>query len=346
MENTRSIAWPQVIILMLLNIFLVISWLIYDNFQPQLLNNFNLQDSKFHFDIVHLVVMVSIPILSGIFSDKFFKNNNSKFLLITVGMSITAVIYMATGSVVKINNEGNSPFLSYLFLGLFTIWMVGMNLFNSPANSFLEKYTPASSLPLIIGIYTLLAELTLAFEPKVELLVNTLGVVNTLLGAGALLAILGFVFFKINNREFGTTEAEVANREQSYPKIIAIGLLLGTILGCIKFFIPNKINTGVDSFYILVLSALCAVPIGLFLNNGRLGFIYILGLAVFILGLLSVKFGYTLPSYVFLGLALSSLSVSSFPLVLKYACKRNLALSIGVFFGASELTEGLIEILC
>lgn len=347
MENTRSIAWPQVIVLLLLNIFLVISWLIYDNFQPQLLTNFNLQDSKFHFDIVHLAVMVCIPILSGIFSDRFFKNNNSKFLLITVGMSITAVVFMATGSVIKINNEGNSQLLSYLFLGLFTIWMVGMNLFNSPANSFLEKYTPVSSLPLIIGIYTLLAELTLAFEPKVELLVNTLGVVNTLLGAGALLALLGFVFFKINNKEFGTiSEVEVTNKQQSYPKIIAIGLLLGTILGCVKFFIPSKINTGIDSFYILVLSALCAVPIGLFLNNGRLGFIYLLGLAIFILGLLSLKFEYTVLSYIFLGIALSSVSVSSFPLVLKFACKRNLALSIGVFFGASELTEGIIELIC
>jgi hypothetical protein len=346
MENTKTIAWPQVIVLLLLNIFLVISWLIYDNFQPQLLANFNLQDSKPNFDIVHLLVMVLVPILAGNFSDKFFKNSSSKFLLITIGMSITAIIFMATGSLIKINSAGGAPYLSYVFLGLFTIWMVGMNVFNSPANSFLEKYSPASSLPLIVGIYTLLSELTLAFEPKVEQLVLKLGVVTTLLSAGLLLAILGFVFFKINNKTFeASSETEAENKDQSYPKIIAIGLFLGAVVGCVKFYIPTRQSVVLDPFYVLIISAVLAVPIGLFLNNGRLGFIYLMGILFFLLGLLNLTGNIARLNYACFGLSLSALSVSSFPLILKFACKKNLALSVGLFLGCSELTEGIIEIM-
>ena len=261
-------------------------------------------------------------------------------------MSITAIIFMATGSLIKINSAGGAPYLSYVFLGLFTIWMVGMNVFNSPANSFLEKYSPASSLPLIVGIYTLLSELTLAFEPKVEQLVLKLGVVTTLLTAGVLLAILGFAFFKINNKTFeASSETEAENKDQSYPKIIAIGLFLGAVVGCVKFYIPTRQSVVLDPFYILIISAVLAVPIGLFLNNGRLGFIYLMGILFFLLGLLNLTGNIARLNYACFGLSLSALSVSSFPLILKFACKKNLALSVGLFLGCSELTEGIIEIM-
>lgn len=347
MNKNTLIHWPQIIVLLILNVFLVISWLIYDNFQPQLLGNFNLQDKKFHFDIVHLVVMVLVPVLAGSFSDKFFKNNQSKFLLITVGVSVTAVIFMATGSVIKINESGNTSNLSMLFLILFTLWMVAMNLFNSPANSFLEKYSPASQLPFIVSIYTVLSELVLAFESKVESIVVSLGVVNTLVGAGFVMAILGFVFFKINNKNFDSHEEIVAEAEIKYPilKIVIIGLILGSIMGTIKFVVPLYPASELDPVYSFIIAAVLAIPVGLYLKNDRLLFAFIVGMLFFGMAMLNINHNNMYLNYLFLGIALSTTSVSALPMIIKIAQKNSIAFHIGLFFGASELSEGLIELL-
>lgn len=346
-SNTQKIFWPQIAVLIGLNVFLVLSWLIYDNFQPVLLQNFNLNSHKPVLDLIHLVIMVFVPMLSAYVGEKYFAKNQKKLLVITVAVVVTALIFMATGTVVKLQNTLKADYLKFVFTFLFTCWMIAMNVFNSPANSFLEKFSSTDKWPLVAGLFTFTSDLVLSCETQIDSIVNFLGIHHTLLVAGVLLSVLGIVFYKVFQDQKLSDELDTSRllsaATPQYFKIIVLGLVLGIISGVIKFIVPLYPASELNPVHILAVAAIFALPFGFYIKEKYFQQAIVVSIILFGMGMLNINHNNFYLNHLFLGISLSMISVVGLPWILQLSGSKHI-IGIGVFLGFSELAEGLLEL--
>src|SRR5690349_9460566 len=87
-------SWNQIYGLMALNAAIVISWIAYHNYQPKVLELFHFQELSFFLVVAQAVILVFIPIVAGWLGDYIIKKNGNYFVVTTVGISVTAMVFM------------------------------------------------------------------------------------------------------------------------------------------------------------------------------------------------------------------------------------------------------------
>jgi MFS family permease len=361
MESTLTaqeakINWNQVYSLLGLNAAIVISWIAYHNFQPKVLELFHFQQLGLFLVIAQAVILVFIPPVAGIVGDYMIKTNGNRFVVFTVGISVTAMVFMlvafTVGTATTINLTAALPVM-------IVVWLISMNVFHSPANSMLEMFAPARQLPSAMALIVIATEVLNALEPVLINLVNWIGPIGTFALGGVLLIVTGY-FFRKNTKEAVLVREHdpIKVKESKFGNVLVAGLLLGVVTAFIKNYASIWLAQKGTSFlfnpsyvvsYILLISALAAWPASKLVNQYGVGkslkYALIATLASLILLVLIPGTYSFLIIAAFTGISYSFAAVAAFPYALQNLCTNHTTLGAGMFFGSVELTDGVMNVM-
>jgi hypothetical protein len=142
--------------------------------------------------------------VAGVIGDKVIQTGGTRFIVFTVGISVTAMVFMCVaftvGTASSINLTAALPFM-------IVIWLISMNIFHSPANSMLEMFASAKSLPSAMALMVLTTEPLYALEPLIVAFVDLIGPVSTFALGGVLLIVTGYFFRKTNTQSYAYTKS-------------------------------------------------------------------------------------------------------------------------------------------
>lgn len=362
METTATLQtksnWNQIYGLMGLNAAIVISWIAYHNYQPKVLELFHFTHLSYFLVVAQAVILVFIPVFAGWVGDIMIKKNGNSLVVFTVGISVTAMVFMCVAFVVGSTNMIN---LTKALPVMIVVWLISMNIFHSPANSMLELFAPAKKLPAAMAMMVLTTDLLYAFEPVVVNIVDWMGPVVTFACGGLLLIVTGY-FFKKTTQDFNfsrTTE-ESKGVESNFVAVLAVGLAFGLVYATVKNLmplwllaksdVPLPMHThGLFVSIVLITAALAAWPLSFQVDKIGLRRSVIIGLLGASVSLILVYFlPLAYPAFVcalVTGVFLSLASVSAFPFALQNLSVKSITIGSGLFFGSFELAEGIMGIL-
>ncbi len=349
--------WSQVYSLLTLNAAIVISWIAYHNYQPKVLEIFHFTELKLFLIIAQGLILVLIPPVAGVVGDRLIKKNGNSLVVFTVGVSVTAMVFMLVaftiGAQSTINLTAALPFM-------IVVWLISMNVFHSPANSMLELFAPAKDLPAAMALIVLTNELLSAFEPLIIEFVNYIGPVGTFALGGALIIVTGYFFRKTTHAiKFERDVDEATSKENNYLKVMIAGLFLGLASALIKNYMADWMlskdgftftdNSAVLVAGVLIISAIAAVPLVRYINKFGVTASLLYGLIATFLLLALIYFvpgGITsIILAILVGVSFSFASVAAFPFALSNLSVRHVTLGAGVFFGSVEVAESIINYL-
>jgi MFS family permease len=357
--NTATANWNQIYSLIALNAAIVISWIAYHNYQPKVLEIFHFQDLSLFLIVAQAAILVFIPPVAGIVGDKVISTGGNRFVVFTVGISVTAMVFMCVaftvGATSTVDLTSALPFM-------IVIWLISMNIFHSPANSMLEMFASAKSLPSAMALMVLTTELLYSLEPLIVDFVDLIGPVLTFALGGVLLIITGYIFRRTTRNIDLVRNADEARRtESNYVPVLAAGLALGLAAALIKNYLPEKINLSFSTggemgvtgplviSLILATAAVTAWPLSKLIDRigtekslvyGLLGTFVCMSIIVFMSNAWGlIILGFTLAPF------FSLASVAAFPFALSKLSLKNVTLGTGMFFGSVELADGVMNIM-
>ncbi|NJM93959.1 MAG: MFS transporter [Cytophagales bacterium] len=360
MTNTaeRKINWPQIWSLAALNAAVAISWIAYHEYQPRLLEKFDFTHYAGFLAITQAIVMFLIPPVAGRIGDYFIKRDSNYFIVSTIGISVTAMIFMAVAFSIS---DVSFAFLHGVLPVMIVLWLISMNVFHSPANSMVELFASERDLPLAMGIIVLITDLIYSLEPMVVALVDYLGSTLTFVTGGVLIVVSGYFFRKTSGKVELKRDLEAKGQTNNYPKVIAVGLLSGLIFALINQVLPDiwqgKLSGmfpgvsegGVYASVVLALAALGALPLSYRVRKGGVESSLIVGALISAAAVAGIMLtGQPLiivASTVALALGFSIVAVSSFPYALMNISDRNATFGAGVFFAFVEVADNLLNAL-
>lgn len=358
-KTESKINWNQIGSLVALNAAVVISWIAYHNYQPKVLQLFNFTELSFFLVVAQGVILVCIPPLAGIIGDKVISSNGNRFLVFTIGTSVTAMVFMCVAFTVGTANTVN---LTAALPFMIVVWLISMNIFHSPANSMLELFAPAKQLPTAMAFMTMTTELLYALEPVVVWFVDLIGPVLTFATGGVLLIVTGYFFRRTTSnislsRDYEETKAQKSN----FPLVLTIGLVLGLATGILMNTFPDLLATKLSEYsntalggnhfvsIILGISALSAWPISIVTQKNKMSNNVLFGalftfISVAMVMMAPEKYS-TIISCICFALSYSLFNVSAFPFALTRLSARTITFGAGIFFGSAELADNLMNIL-
>lgn len=354
MSSTKQTNWNQIYALLTLNAAVVFSWIAYHNYQPKVLELFHFQELTFFLVVSQAIILVFIPSAAGWIGDSLIKMGGSSFIVFTVGVSVTAMIFMCVAFTVGVSSTID---LTAALPFMIVIWLISMNIFHSPANSMLELFAPAKQLPAAMALMVMTTDLLYAFENQVVNFVDAIGPVYTFALGGVLLIITGYFFRKSTQHvDLRREYAEADQRESNFLNVLLAGVFLGIATAAIKNLLPAWLPTSeswLDASwlvsFVLVVAALAAWPLSIYINKIGVRSALVYGITGTFVGLAASYFLATslyvaVPVCIVIGLSYSMASVSAFPLALHNLSPKNITLGAGIFFGSVEIAEGLLNI--
>jgi len=356
---SSSLKWPEVYSLAALSAAVAISWIAYHEYQPHLLEKFDLGDLAVFLIVVKGIVLVLIPPLAGWLSDLILRKNGKFFIIFSVGIGATAMVFMVVASII---GAGPLADIKVLLPYMIILWLVAMNIFISPAISMIDSFAPTRKLPMVVGFLFLVTELIYALEPLVVELVQFFGDTLTFIVGGILIAGTGYVFQRVSSDEVVIRRKKLMGDVQKsvslsgYMGILLVGFLLGVGKAFLVEFIPVKVSSdfplssemgGYLSFALLGFSAVLAYLVSGFVS--RTGFQKVLPYSLLVLlvsvvfMLLAPSFGLLITAGILLATGFSFVNVSGLPYAIDKLSVRHITYGIGMFMGASNVVEGLLE---
>lgn len=357
--STRNIDWNQVYSLVALNAAVVISWIAYHNYQPKVLTLFHFEELSFFLVAAQAIILVCIPPLAGWVGDRVIQSGGNRFIVFTVGTSVTAMVFMCVAFTV---GTAQTIDLTAALPVMIVVWLISMNIFHSPANSMLELFAPAKELPLAMGLMTMTTEILYALEPVVVWFVDLIGPVSTFALGGVLLIVTG-IYFRSTTRNVSLQRevSETTAKSNNYALVLTLGLLLGLITAIIMNVLPDVLAVRFENFshsvlggshfasFILGLSALLAWPLSMQAHRYDLKVSLTVGFAMALLSIAAILF---IPNAVVcvgacatLAFSFSLLNILCFPMVLGALSPASVTFGAGLYFGSLELADGLINIM-
>lgn len=361
-KNVSQIRWQQIFSLLALDVAIIISWIAYHEYQPKLLEQFNFTDFSFALTVIQAIVLTIMPPIAGLIADKIRKKGGHQLPVITVGVSVTAMVFMAVAFTVLQNPVGD---IRWILPFMITLWLISMNIFHSPAISTIELFVPAEKLPQVIALFVIVTDLVRAIEPIIVDIIDFFGAPLTFAAGGVLILGTGFLLKKTSsNLPLAEEEKRIlaqSNTNSNFQRVLVLGFAVGIATTLLLNIFPNIYDVSLaqmqnyelkGNFFVsilLVISALVSYPISRWVEERNLqtlvlaGFVglFLLATAIFVisnpylLGILSV-------GYVIL---FALISVCSLPIAFSNISAAQKVFGIGLFFSGVELANGLVDIL-
>jgi len=353
--HSTAIKWPEILSLGALNAAIAISWIAYLEYQPALLQQFQLQHLLGWLVIGKALILVTIPALSGWLADRNLNNKGKFFTVYMVGINGTAMIFMIVATLIGIGPE--SAFTAILPI-MVILWLIGMAVFLAPAFSMLSSFAEKRQLPVAMGMIILITDMIYALEPLVVGLVQFLGPTFTFITGGVLVFGTGYLFYRLSSDEVYDRIQRTAGARSTrteWRTVISIGLAIGIGRAFLVEYIPwqspiEGISGKELSFMLLGFAAVTAFLVSRMVIRAGIrkvirntSLIMLLGIVIMIVcGGNQLLF---LAGCLILAVGFALVNVSGLPYLFSRISVRQTTLAVGVFLGASALTEGIFEIL-
>lgn len=356
---TSQIQWRQIWCLMGLDAAIVLSWLAYHKYQPQLVLQFGFQEYTLVLAIVQGLVLCLTPPLAGWISDRVRSQKGSRLSIVQLGISFVAMVFMAVAFTIYTQPSGN---LRWIFPVLIVLWLIAMNIFQSPAVSTTELFVPRDKLPRVAALLAIVTNLAYALEPSIVDLINHLGATLTFSLGGIILFGMGWLFILNTRQQETQSTVRVSSAEQTnFGMVLIISFLFGLATTVFFNVLPDLLEprlsflnekTFKGSFFVSILvavSALVSWPMSYWVEKEGVVTSIWIGFGVIFLasfGIFVSSFGwFTLGLSLLLPFAYSLVSVSTLPLVFVNLKEEHKVLGIGLFFSGVELPNSLVEIM-
>lgn len=360
MRTNMTVKWPEILSLASLNVALVISWIAYHEYQPILLDNFSFTDLSSFLVISKAIVLVVIPPLAGLTADYFLDRKGNSFVIFTVGVGATAMIFMVVASIIGAGPASQmKAFLPYMIL----LWLISMNLFISPAYSMLESFAPAKKLPIVVGFLFLVTELIYALEPVVVSLVRYFGDTLTFVVGGLLISGSGYLFHKISSSEVNNfrKESEEESKKEvgasTFVSILGVGFFLGAGKAVLVEYYPEFIALhfpehaamgGYLSLALLAYAAIFAFSMSAKVSNMDLKKVIVISFILLVAGSITMVLVPNIYLTFLAGLVVASgfglINLVGIPFAIANLSVKHITYGIGIFIGASEVLTGIFEV--
>ncbi|MEQ9304888.1 MAG: hypothetical protein RJQ14_13350 [Marinoscillum sp.] len=350
----EGVLWKQLLSLTTLYASVIIGWIAYYNYQPQLLQNYGFTDLTLFLFIVQGIILVITPPIAGRLGDKFRVKAGKRLPIISAGVSFAAMIFMATAFTL-FTDPG--PIFKWILPVLITLWLFSMALFTSPALSTIELFVPVKKLPTAMAMITIVYGLIYSIEPVIVDLIEFLGAPLTFVVGGVAVFLSGLLMKK-NARTIVDVPRvqEVGKSDFTYAFVlgVAFGLATTILFNLVPEWLGEKgfttslgVSGGLVVSLVLALVAVVSLPLSRFAESRSVYFtilMSILATAAIIAGIYFV--GNTAALIILLGLfaiAYSMMSVSFLPLALTVIKDRQKVFGVGIFFAGFELPNGILE---
>ncbi len=361
MQDTRTLKWNEVYSLAALNVAVVISWIAYHEYQPHLIESFNLGNLSDFLIITKALVLVLVPPLAGLLADQIMKKSGKFFIVFTVGIGATAMIFMVVATIIGAGPLSNIQSALPIMI---VLWLISMNLFISPANSMIEAFAPVQKLPVVMGFLFLTTELVYALEPLVVELVHFFGDTVTFIAGGVLISVTGYLFHRVSSDEVIARKKELLSLPSKtlsiagFITIIIVGLQLGLGKALLVEFFPENVSARFPgqadyansiTFGLLGFAAVLAFSAGQLIQNMKLERVLVIAFIIQFIGIgiivISNNFYLTLAGAIITAGAFSFINVSGLPFTLKHLSVKHITYGVGIYIGSSEVVSGILEYL-
>jgi MFS family permease len=353
--SLTGIKWTEVLSLGALNAAIAISWIAYLEYQPVLLQKFQVTHLGSFLVVAKAFILVIVPILAGWLADRILAKKGKFFIVYMVGISTTAMIFMIVASIISVGPDGA---LSGILPIMIVFWLISMSIFISPAFSMLKSFASTKNLPVVMGAIILITELIYALEPLVQDLVRFFGETLTFIVGGILVLGTGVLFQRVSSDEVLERSLDFNKKKDtvksSFLPIAMLGLALGVGRAILVEYLPvNSSLTFISgdklSFFILGLSAIFAFGVSRYVSTRGLTYYLRISLIVMTLAILSLILFQSNPllfgiGSIILGIAFGAVHLCGLPFAFGKLSARHTTLGIGIFLGASAVAEGLFEI--
>ncbi len=355
--------WKQIWSLIALNAAIVISWIAYHNYQPQLLDQFNYNGYESFLHKAKLLILLIVPPLAGFVADRFYKPNDKRIPLVTSGVSFTALVFMVVASTIGANPIFD---LSLYLPVMLVIWLISMNLFYAPALAMLEKFVPRAQFAVVMGLYVLSTDLVYALEPAIVLLIEALGAPITFVFGGTIVLVTG-IWFGQNFKSWSKLSDDHKKRfepgEEGVKgiqplKIWGLAFLFGVVFAYLINILPNQIElkliradigdyTGeviVSAFLLITAFSAWVLSKRIDENNIKNTFIisFVLATVFFVISAYLKEVAALFPLLLAIP-ALALLSVCAFPMAMNKAGLKHKMLAAGLFISGAEFPDSFME---
>lgn len=199
--SSSSLKWSQIRALIALDVSILISWIVYHQFQPELVRRFGFTELGFGLLLVQVLVLVLTPPMAGWLADRMVARGKTRLPVINIGINVVAMVFLAVAVTIFTEPGG---FFRWLFPVLMVLWLISMNIFHSPAISTVEMFVPEHRLPSVMALLAVSMDAAQALEPSVVDLATDIGAPLTFGLGGALVFGTGWWFV----RSFGKLKSE------------------------------------------------------------------------------------------------------------------------------------------
>lgn len=365
-HKVNTIQWKQLWSLAALYSSIIIGWIAYYNYQPQLLAKYKFLGFSFFLVLAQAIILVITPPIAGKLGDRFRFKNGHRLPIITAGISFAAMIFMAV-SFTLIADPGDV--FRWIFPFLIVFWLVGMSIFTSPALSTLELFAPVDKIPRVMAILTIVSNLIYAMEPVIVDIIEFLGAPATFVAGGLIVFLSGYALRK-NSKDLFNKESEGLVSTQtsenkaevySYGKLLILGIMLGIVTTVLFDLLPEILRANLVWLFpdapeakwllvvMLIISAAFSLPMSDYVNkfgleksfwrSAVLSLICIIPIFLINSPVISVFF-----SFLFV-LGFTMVSVSSLPLAIQHSSFSEKVFCVGIFFSGVAIPDGVVELI-
>lgn len=364
MKPEPEIRWKQLWSLAALYASVVIGWIAYQRYQPQLLIEFHFTQFSLLLVVAEAIIVTVTPPLAGLLGDRYRAEKGHRIPIISAGISFAAMIFMAVAFTL-LAHPGET--FKWILPVLIICWLIAMSIFTSPALSTLELFTPVEQLPRAMALLTIIGNLVYALEPVIVDIIDYAGAPATFMAGGAVVALSGLALkknslhlFKTQDGREEAVDADAGLGTARYGYILLLGIALGTATTVMFNLFPDVLQPRIGAWlhassgkvllvYILVLSAIASLPASdvvtrLGMRKTFYGSLFLI-IPVMVLIFVVQQPMVVLVLTVMFALLFSTLSVSSLPLAIRRAASDHKVFSVGIFFSGVALPDGIIEVL-
>ncbi|MBW4644944.1 MAG: MFS transporter [Goleter apudmare HA4340-LM2] len=357
--NSRpEILWRQVWGLATLLVAMIFSWMAFGLYQPKILQKLELADLVGGLGIIQGLIATFMEPLIGGLSDRIQQRSGNRLPVISVGVTLASLIFVAVSLLIAQNLEG---VMRWVIPVLMTVWVIAMMIFRGPAIAMLMQFTPVTELPQANAVLVFVFGLVGAIGPLLNTFLSRVGApVTFLLGAIALVMAAYILQSSIPNHAFNP-----ASIDQDIPSttppillilIFIVGLGAGLEVNLLMSVFPQELQTQLPSITlefitsgILLVSAIASIPLGEWTAQLGANKAITLGLGAMtgLMGLALLN-DYDILVVGFIlafGISFGLVFVSMIPFALGKVPPHQAGLSTGLYFGGSAAATTVVSIL-
>ncbi len=374
----NKVLWPQVWGLAAVQGAIALTWVIYNLYLAQLLQEFGFPAALATTLLVleNILAMVMEPLM-GSFSDQAQHRLGTRFPFIALGVILSSLFFL--GIPVVLFGVEPSQALRWLLPVVLVAWAMAMTVFRSPALSLLGRYALRTQMPLAASILTLVGGVAGAMAPLAgdfilslgPLFAFFIGSITLLVAAGALRAtgLNQHVAPVVDEVEEVSPEPAASSPQNSASEsamlrlpagvsVQRLALIFGSGVGVALGFrfmmqtfpalvaerVPNgSVSLVVGSIFVAL--ALTAIPAGAVATKLGMRRSIILGLSLMAVGcvvmLAIANIGLAFGVAIALGAAFSLVSNATIPFALSMVPPQKAGLGTGIYFSGGAAASSL-----